>query len=430
MKTQTQFKLISFILTVTLLLTMSVTVFANQSIEVYLNNEKIQFDVEPLVVNGRTMVPMRAIFEKLGAEVTWDNGTNTAVAYKNDEMKGVAVTIGSPYMVDINLKAIPLDVPAMLHNGRTLVPLRAVSEAFDCDVIWDGETSTVNIYSKGFVDFSKESAQTTIEVSTVDELLNNIGSNKHIILTEDYYNLSDAGAINNPHVTKQQYWDDSYIDGYIIKNVINMTIEGNAQIATDDIYADVLTFENCGKITLDGLTIGHTEYFDKYRCEGAVVALMDCQKITVKNCNLYGCGAIGVKADAVADLLIDKTNIYDCSFSAVTFSQCKNTNVNESNIYDSIYFSGLCQIDNSTVTFNKCVVRDNETNGWEGFIITNDWSGTDSIIAWNDCKFINNTFDVITNYETKYLVFSNCEFENNAGNMEHPSAIYLNCSLK
>ena len=117
---------------------------ASNEISVYLDNEKIQFDVAPLLVNGRTMVPMRAIFEKLGAIVFWDSDTRTAIANKGNVNVSIAINDVTLYK---NGEAIVLDVPAQLNGGRTLVPLRAVSEAFDCDVQWDSSTRTVNILS-------------------------------------------------------------------------------------------------------------------------------------------------------------------------------------------------------------------------------------------------------------------------------------------
>ncbi len=137
-------RIISFVLVVMMYMTMFVPAFANGEISVYLDNEKIQFDVAPLLVNGRTMVPMRAIFEKLGAVVFWDNDTRTAVANKGNVNVSIAIDDTILYK---NGQAITLDVPAQLNGGRTLVPLRAVSEAFDCDVQWNGDTQTVNIYT-------------------------------------------------------------------------------------------------------------------------------------------------------------------------------------------------------------------------------------------------------------------------------------------
>lgn len=137
-------KIISFLLVIMMSMTMFVPVLADGEISVYLDNEKIQFDVAPLLVDGRTMVPLRAIFEKLGATVYWDSNTRTAIAQKGNTTVSIAIDDTRLYK---NGTPIILDVPAQLNSGRTLVPLRAVSEAFECDVQWIGDTRTINIYS-------------------------------------------------------------------------------------------------------------------------------------------------------------------------------------------------------------------------------------------------------------------------------------------
>ena len=157
-------KLISMLFSVVLLLSMALTVSANHPICVYMNDEIINFDVEPMIVNGRTMVPMRAIFEKLGAEVSWDPVTNTATAFNDTTY--VSITIGSLFM-DTYLEAIKLDAPAMIVDGRTLIPLRAVSEAFACEVIWIESKRTIQIYSAEYMEKAQQSAmQTTVYVAT------------------------------------------------------------------------------------------------------------------------------------------------------------------------------------------------------------------------------------------------------------------------
>ena len=117
-----------------------------EKITTYLNNEQLNFDILPITENDRTLVPMRAIFEALGAEVEWENETQTATATK--EGITVSVTIDSNRMLK-NGEEIELDVPARLvEDSRTLVPLRAVSEAFGCQVEWDEELQRVDIYTK------------------------------------------------------------------------------------------------------------------------------------------------------------------------------------------------------------------------------------------------------------------------------------------
>ncbi len=122
-------------------LMMTTVVFAN-GISVTLNGIPINFDVEPQMINDRTMVPLRAIFEALGATVEWDNDTQTVSAYRDNTV--VVATIGSKIMY-LNDEEIMMDIAPVVINDRTLVPARFVAEAFDCDVDWEGNTQTVII---------------------------------------------------------------------------------------------------------------------------------------------------------------------------------------------------------------------------------------------------------------------------------------------
>lgn len=114
----------------------------NPDISVELNGEKISFDQPPIIVDGRTLVPLRAISEALGAEVDWDENTQTITAVKDSVT--VILTINSDE-ITVNGKINKIDVPAQLVNDRTLVPLRAISESFDCTVDWDDTSKTVII---------------------------------------------------------------------------------------------------------------------------------------------------------------------------------------------------------------------------------------------------------------------------------------------
>ena len=99
------------------------------------NGEKIKFDQIPVIENGRTLVPLRAIFEKIGADVEWNGDTQTVTATKDDITE--ALTINNTTATK-NGEAITLDVPAKIINGRTLVPVRFISDCFGVNVDWDG----------------------------------------------------------------------------------------------------------------------------------------------------------------------------------------------------------------------------------------------------------------------------------------------------
>lgn len=111
-------------------------------ITVLLNGNVIEFDVAPIIENDRTLVPLRAIFEALGAQVEWDGTTETVISAKGDDT--CIFQIGNDKMF-VNGEAKTLDVAAKIVDDRTLIPLRAVSEAYNCTVDWNGETRTVTI---------------------------------------------------------------------------------------------------------------------------------------------------------------------------------------------------------------------------------------------------------------------------------------------
>ena len=97
-------------------------VAAEPEISVLLNGERLQFSVAPQLVNDRVMVPMRKIFESLGAEVVWEDDTQRITAAKG-ELK-VVMQIDNPSM-QVDGAEIILDSPPLLFGGSTLVPSRA-----------------------------------------------------------------------------------------------------------------------------------------------------------------------------------------------------------------------------------------------------------------------------------------------------------------
>ena len=119
-----------------------ITAFASDEISVYLNATKLQFDVPPQIINGRTMVPMRTIFEALGATVEWDSSTKSITATRSGNK--INMTVGNA-AISVNGTLSVLDVAPLIVDGRTLVPIRAISEAFSLEVTWNGHSSTIFI---------------------------------------------------------------------------------------------------------------------------------------------------------------------------------------------------------------------------------------------------------------------------------------------
>ena len=114
----------------------------SDEIKIYFNGSNLESDVQPMIIEDRTFVPLRVIFEALGAEVDWDGETGTVISKLGDST--VTLTIGENQIV-VDGEARALDVPAQIVNDRTLAPVRAVSEAYGCDVQWNEAKRTVTI---------------------------------------------------------------------------------------------------------------------------------------------------------------------------------------------------------------------------------------------------------------------------------------------
>lgn len=154
-----------------------------KGITVNVNGNVLQCgDVPAQIINNRTMVPMRAIFEALDVKIDWDSETKTVIADNNSTH--IEMTIGAGIFTKNN-QSISLDTPAQVIDGRTLVPVRAVSEALDCNVDWNSETKTVSITSNEQKQ-EKEEKKTDTDYETVAK--SHMRPKPIVIENEKYYN--------------------------------------------------------------------------------------------------------------------------------------------------------------------------------------------------------------------------------------------------
>lgn len=113
-------------------------------VQVFVDGQPIAFDVPPQIDNGRVLVPLRGVFERLGATVDWNDQTQTVYAQRGATY--ISLMIGSPEAI-VGGQPVPIDAPAMVVGDRTMVPLRFVSQTLGSMVNWDASSSTVAIMS-------------------------------------------------------------------------------------------------------------------------------------------------------------------------------------------------------------------------------------------------------------------------------------------
>ncbi|MBR0598277.1 copper amine oxidase N-terminal domain-containing protein [Clostridiales bacterium BAD-6] len=114
----------------------------SSEIKVKYNGTYLTFDQPPVNQDGSVLVPMKVIFEAIGAALTWDPAEKKVTAILGD--KTIVLVIGNQ-TATVNGVPQTLSVPAKLINSRTMVPVRFVSESLDADVSWDQTTKTVII---------------------------------------------------------------------------------------------------------------------------------------------------------------------------------------------------------------------------------------------------------------------------------------------
>ncbi len=176
-------KIITLFLAVTMILTMvSIPAFAEDNITIYVNEQILQCDVAPYIENGRTMVPMRKIFEALDAKVDWEGTTQTITATKDNTI--ITLQINNSTMYN-NGVAEALDVAPVIVNSSTFVPIRAVSQSLKANVEWLGHNQSVYINSPELFKQASENITKTITMyapdgRTIDVLESEIEAYKNV----------------------------------------------------------------------------------------------------------------------------------------------------------------------------------------------------------------------------------------------------------
>jgi len=144
-------RILSFALLLTLVLGFAAVtpglVYANDRIDVTIDGQAVVFpDQQPVIIDGRTLVPAAGVFQALGFDVAWNRDTRQAILTRANDV--IVITIDSATFT-INGASRTLDVPAQIIGGRTMLPLRAVLESVGYNLDWNRSTQTVVITSGG-----------------------------------------------------------------------------------------------------------------------------------------------------------------------------------------------------------------------------------------------------------------------------------------
>jgi len=275
-------------------------------------------------------------------------------------------------------------IEPFIYEGATYLPLRAVSEALGKKVDWNGVTNSVYIGEKPALEISE------VTVSTAEEFIAALGSNKRILLEEGVYNLTKVkpSVVNDPSVSFKEAYDGPEL---VLNGVHNLSIQGvgekQSEIIIEPRYAYVTRFINCSGVSIANVKAGHTE--EGY-CEGGVFSFENSAGIKIDNAQMYGCGTYGLNLVKTSDVTVSGSSVYGCTY-------------------------GILVIESSSdILFKDCVFRDNEA-------FTMVSLGFSYNVTIDSCAFMRNTnYDLnypdpmFSVYKSDNFVIKNTSFTDNA----------------
>ena len=165
-----------------------------------------------------------------------------------------------------------------------------------------------------------------VVVTDVDGLLRALADNVTIEIDSAHLRLDEASDYGFGYSNGPYSWE-SLGDGQYelcLRGLSGLTIRGRGmgqtRITTRDVYADVLSFDGCADLTLEGLTLGHRGVVGG--CSGDVLGFRGCDNARIRSCELFGCGVIAVNAWSCSKMRVDDCLLRDCSMAALNVTEC------------------------------------------------------------------------------------------------------------
>jgi hypothetical protein len=206
---------------------------ADETVNIVLNGNILKSDVSPQVVNGRTLVPVRVISEALGMNVNWNNDSQTVMITK--DQTHIQLMINNSRAI-VNDKMVTLDQPPIVINGRTLVPLRFISESLGSNVGWEPLSQTILITSPFSVKLNDQALPNNVKVYLAGSMpyIDQSSLSQVLNLTVD---RSEASKVNISGYGNSMSLNISWADTTNDQNA--MTIDG-------DLYVPISSLRQLG----------------------------------------------------------------------------------------------------------------------------------------------------------------------------------------
>lgn len=375
------------LLTLVCVMCISSTVFA-ANVNVQLNGKIVDFTdeagnkVEAQTINSRTMVPMRKIFELLGASIEWNAGTKTVTATKDGTVIKLQINNENAEVIKSGKsEKIKLDSKPIILNNRTMVPLRFISESLDKQVGWDSLNQTAVIIDYDYF-LEKIKKETPTLYRAITEMPS---SSANIQVTRSYSDLSNSA---NNTISKVEAQVAQINDN---EQNITVNISGNSLLFKEIADEGWNNFNLNVKYNNDGVT---------YTTSSPVFSkMLNSTGQTYKELGLAGRYNM-----SVPELIKDMLNIDENKITVSTFKVIRDE------------FDNLLKLFSFSESNGKAVVKANGINYSNANLSYIDYTKFDNIIVENEFIQVYNLINKLSfNYDVKMdeLLYdiSNIDFE-------------------
>lgn len=253
-------------------------------------------------------------------------------------------------------------------SGGKPPDLRVAGGAFDAfqwvDIEADGLNALVRHLLKSLPARSGlDSAADTLklEISTVDQLVDAVGPNRVIRLAPGDYNLSKVRAGSHEFMSIEPEFDGPQLVFHSLKNV-ELFCDGPepAHLYVEPRYAFALYLSRCEGVRLRNLRFGHSP--DPGECIGGVVRIGQSKNIDLNECDLYGCGTVGLLLEHVESVVVSNSLIRDCNHAFVDIAASRDVMLHHCTFRNNAVYYGFQMTSSDNIRIADTMIRDNEKN--------------------------------------------------------------------
>lgn len=255
----------------------------------------------------------------------------------------------------------------VLSGGKTPA-LRVAGRSFDTfqwvDIEADGLNALVRHLLKSLPARSgPESAADPLklEVSTVDQLVDAMGPNRVIRLAPGDYNLSEVREGAHEFMSIEPEFDGPQLVFHSLKN-LEIYCDGPepAHLYVEPRYAFALYLSRCEGVRLRNLRFGHSP--EPGECVGGVVRIAESRIIDLNECDLYGCGTVGLSLEQAESVVVSNSLIRDCNHGFVDITGCRDVVLHQCTFRNNTIYFGFQMASSDNVRIADATIRDNEKN--------------------------------------------------------------------